>query len=332
MAQVNNTYDHFDSNRNRETLSDLISMISPEETPFYSLVGTEKIDGVKPEWNTDSLATPATNNAQINGDTYTFNAITATTKVGNYTQIFRKSFIVSNTQEAVSKAGPKSDYNREMLKKGVELRTDIEVTAVFNQASSAGSSAAAATLGGLRAWLYSNDSMGAGGSSGAVSGAAVTAATNGTQRALTKTLLDDTIQTVYQAGGNPTVFMVSPYLKRVFSSFMSDANVAAFRTEAKGKSQGTIYGAADVYVSDFGNIDVVPNRQWARVGATVARNAFLLEPAKLAIGVLRPIKEMEVGITSDAKPGVLLGEATLIVKNEAANGVIADLYGMTSST
>jgi hypothetical protein len=336
VAKVTGTFSTFDSARNKEVFADTISMITPEETPLYSMIGTEDVSGVNPRWSLDSLATPSTSNARVQGDTYSFSAITATSKVANHTQIFMKEFIVAETQESVSKAGPKSDFNREKIKKGVELRTDIEVTIAFNQASVAAADTVAGKLGGLRAWIATNDSLGAGaGASGGYSSGTglVVAATNGTQRTFTKALLDDNIQTVYQAGGNPTVLMVSPYLKRVFSSFMSDSAVAAFRTNMSGKKQGTIYGAADTYISDFGDIDVVPNRQWARVGATLNRNAFLLEPGKLAVGVLRGIQEdKEVAKTSDAKPGVLKAEVTLIVKNEAALGVIADLFGTTAST
>jgi hypothetical protein len=59
MAAITNTYTTNSSVRNRETLSDLISLITPEETPFLSLIGSESVDGVKPEWNLDALATPS---------------------------------------------------------------------------------------------------------------------------------------------------------------------------------------------------------------------------------------------------------------------------------
>lgn len=335
MAQVANTYDTTASRRNRETLSDLIDMITPEETPLYSLIGTEKVSGIKPEWNLDSLSAPNTANRRVQGDIYSFSALTATTRVGNFTQIAMKEFIVAETQEAVSKAGPKSDYNREMLKKGTELRIDMEVTILSNQASLAPTSSVPAQLGGLRAWLASNDDMGATGASGGYNTGTglVAAATNGTQRAFTKTLLDNTIQATYTSGGSPNTLMVSPYNKRVFSTFMADANVALQRREVKGNSQVTITAAADTYISDFGPIDVIPNRQMARAGAATARNIFLIQPDKLAVGILRPVQEdKDVAKTSDAKPGVLKVEYTLLVKNEAAHGVIADVFGMTAST
>lgn len=335
MAQVTNTYDTFDSARNRETLADRIDIITPEETPLYSLLPKEKIDGVHPEWNTDSLATPVVTNAQVQGFVYDFDAITPTSRIGNYTQIFSKSFIVAETQEAVAKAGPKSDYNREKLKKGVELRTDIEVTFAYNQASSAGSSAAAAKTGGLRAWIATNDTLGSGGASGGFNSGTnvVDAATDGDQTALTKAMIDNMIETVYTGGGNPKLLMLSPYLKRIFTSVLMNVSGTTTQQTQTRSGQARVIGAVDEYQSDFGMISVVPNRQWARAGASVARNAFLIDTEKLACGTLRPIHEdKDIAKTSDAKPGMLKGEVALIVKNEKAHGVIADLYGLTAST
>jgi hypothetical protein len=307
MTLVANAWTTFDSARNRETFSDLISMITPEETPLFSLIRKEKAEGTHPEWSVDTLATPVTTNAQLEGDVYDFDAISATSRVGNYCQISDKRFAISETQEVVSKAGPKSELGRERAKKGVELKTDIEAAMLSKNASVAGATGTARQSGGLRAWIATNDSMGAGGSSGGFNSGTgvVDTATNGTQRTFTKTLLDDTIELTYKAGGNPTVLMLSPYAKRVFSTFMSD----------------------------FGLIDVVPNRQMARVGADLARNAYLITPDKLAKGFLRDIQEdKEVAKTGDALPRVLKCEWALIVKNEAAHGVIADLFGMTAST
>ena len=332
MAQASGTFDTYDSTRNRETFADLIAMISPEETPFQSLIGTQSLEGTHPEWSTDTLGTPVTTNAQIEGDEYAYTAPATSVRVGNYTQIARKAYIISRTHEVVSKAGPKSDVGRERAKKGIELRQDIEAQLLSNTASAAGSSAAARVSGGLRAWLTTNTSLGATGANGGFSGGLVGAATNGTQRAFTKAILDAVILSTYNEGGNPTVFMCSPYVKTVFSTFMSDANVAAFRTALTGKKEGTIYGAADVYVSNFGSIDVVPNRQMARVGAALARNAFLITPNMVTKGVLRPISEDKVARTGDAEKRVLITEYALIVKNQAAHGVAADLFGMSASS
>ena len=246
MAQVANTFETFDAVGNREELADTISRITPEETPFLSLIGTVNVKTVHPEWQTDSLATPVTSNNQPEGNDWTYDAITATTKIGNYTQISIKPFLVSGTQEETDKAGRDSEIAYQTAKKGVELKTDQEVTLLANQASSAGSGDGATnrTSAGMRAWLTSNDDMGGSGASGSFSNGIQSVAVNGTQRAFTKAILDAVILSTYNAGGNPDVFMCSPYVKTVFSTILDDANVVPLRKDVKS-GQATIVAAAD---------------------------------------------------------------------------------------
>jgi hypothetical protein len=337
MAQVANTYDTFDSKRGREQLSDVIDMITPDETPFYSMIPTIQLEGVHPEWNTDTLATPSTTNKRVQGDTYSYNQVDPTARIGNYTQISMKEFIIAETEEKVSKAGPRSDFDREMMKKGIDLRCDMEVQMLSNSPSIAGAAAGAtaAQSAGARAWIATNDLLGGSGASGGFNSgtSVVDIATNGTQRAFTKALMDAGISAAYVAGGNPTVLMMSPYVKTIFSTFMADANVVPLRLPLTGRNQATIIAAADTYVSDFGQVTVVPNRQMARAGATVARNVYGFDKTKWALGILRPIqRDNNAAKTGDALPGVLKVEYALISKNEAANFVVADVFGMTAST
>ncbi len=334
MAQVTNTYESYDAIGNREELADKIYQITPEETPFISMIGRKSVSSVHPEWQTDTLATPVTTNAQPEGDDWSYDAITPTTRVGNYTQIANKTFIISRTQDKTSKAGRKSELAREVAKKGVELRTDMEVQLLSNTASSAGTGDGATNRvsGGFRAWLTSNDDLGGGGASGGFSGGTVSAATNGTQRAFTKAILDATILSTYNNGGNPSSMMMSPYVKTVFSGFMDDANVAPFRYAAEKGKKNAIIASAEVYLSDFGEIAMIPNRQMARAGAAVARNAFLVDPKMVSLGEFDAIKLEKPAKTGDAEKRVLICEYTLCVHNEAAHGVAADLYGLTASS
>ena len=334
MAQVTNTYETYDAIGNREELADKIYQITPEETPFISMIGRKSVSSVHPEWQTDTLATPVATNAQAEGDDWSYDAISPTTRVGNYCQISNKTFIISRTQDKTSKAGRKSELARETAKKGVELRTDMEVQLLSNTASSAGSGdgATGRASGGYRAWLASNDDLGGGGASGGFSGGLVTAATNGTQRAFTKAILDSVILNTYNNGGNPSAMMMSPYVKTVFSTFMDDANVAPFRYNAEKGKKNTIIASAEVYLSDFGEIAMVPNRQMARAGAAIARNAFLIDPKMVSLGEFDAIKLQKPAKTGDAEKRVLICEYTLCVHNEAAHGVAADLYGLTASS
>ena len=337
MAQVTNTYDTYDAVGNREELADKIYQITPEETPFLSLIGRKPVASVHPEWQIDTLGAVDTANNQPEGNDWTYDAVSPTSRVGNYTQISDKKIIISRTQDATSKAGRKSELAREVAKKGVELRIDMEAICLGNQASTAGTGNGATNrkLGAFRAWLASNDAIGGGGGASGgfnTSTNVVDAATNGTQRAFTKTILDSVILSTYNAGGMPRTLMVSPYVKTVFSTFMSDTNVANQRYETPSKGQTTIVAAADTYLSDFGPISVVPNRQMARAGATVARNAFLIDPRMVSLGVFDDIQLVKPAKTGDAEKRVLVTEYTLLVNNEAAHGVAADLFGLTSST
>ena len=333
MAQVANTFETHDAVGNREELADKIWQITPEKTPFLALIGRKSVSSVHPEWQTDTLASPDTANNQPEGNDWTYDAITATTRVGNYTQISEKSFLISRTQEHTDKAGRKSELARETAKKSTELKIDMEVIALSNQAALAGSGNGATNrkLAGFRAWLATNDSLGATGASGSFSNGIQGAATNGTQRALTKALIDDVVLSTANAGGEARVLMMSNYNKTVASRFLDDADVVPLRKEV-GKGEAMIVGAADSYLTDFGLVTFVPNVQMTRAGATIARNVFLIDPSMVALGIFDDIQVHKPAKTGDAEKRVLNCEYTLIVNNEAAHGVVADTYGISSSS
>ncbi len=291
---------------------------------------------IHPEWQTDTLAAPALTNNKPEGDDWTYDPIVPTARVGNYAQISDKRIIISRTLDKIRKAGRQSELAREVGKKGVELRIDIEAISLSNQASSAGTGNGATNRlsAGFRAWLSTNDLMGGSGVSGGfnVATGIVDASGLGTQRAFTKTLLDQAIASAYNSGGSPSVLMVSPYVKTFFSSFMADAAVAPQRFETPKSGQTKIVGAADMYLSDFGTVSVVPNRQMARAGAAIARNAFLIDPKMASLGIFDDISIEKPAKTGDAEKRVLVTEWTLLVSNEAAHSVVADLFGLSAST
>jgi hypothetical protein len=123
--------------------------------------------------------------------------------------------------------------------------------------------------------------------------------------------------------------MVSPYNKRVFSSFMSDSNVAQQRSAANGKKTA-IVASADMYLSDFGELAVVPNR--VMLNAAASRNVLVIDPDFVARGVFRSMRTERVAKTGDAEKRAVLTEFCLVMKNELASTVIADTFGLTAST
>lgn len=333
MPQVTGTYSTYDSVGQREDLEDEIYQIDREETPLVSMMSSTKVSATAHEWQTDTLATPSSN-AHIEGDDYTYDAPSPTVRVKNYTQIFRKTLIVSETQEVIDKAGRDSEVAYQLGKLGVELRQDIELAFLSNNASVAGNDSTPRRLAGIPAWLTTNVERNSGSDGGYNSGTGLVAAsTNGTLRGFTKALFDTVIQQTWESGGRPKFAMVSPYNKRVFSTFMSDTNVAQFRYAAKGTSN-TIIASADVYVSDFGELTIYPNHIMGAGGggASVARYVHVIDPSKVSRGVLRPIKTDTPARTGDAQKKVLITEICLVMKNEAAHGQVADVYGLTAST
>ncbi len=319
MAIVANTFTSFDAKGIREELSNVINNISPEEVPFQSNVGSRNVSNTYFEWQTDSLAA-VDKTARIDGDDVTsFDSTAATTRVGNYTQILRRTVIVADNLESQDLAGRTSELSMQIAKRGKELKRDLEAVLTDNNAQVAGNSSTARETAGLGAWIATNDVFQSGGSPAGASptGDGTDARTDDSvQAAFTETMLKSAMQNAYSSGGNPTVLMVGPYNKTVVSGF---AGIAAQRYMAPSDAPTTIIGAADVYLSDFGTLSVIPNRFQRE------RDAFVLDPEYASVCYLRPIQNIELAKTGDASKSMLLVEAGLEVGNEAAHAGIFDL-------
>jgi hypothetical protein len=302
---------------NREDLEDTIYRVAPEKTPFLSAIGKKKAQARYHEWQTENLATPNPNNAQLEGDDIaTLDAPNNTTRVGNYCQIFRKTLGVSRTQEVVDKAGRKSEVNRQKVRKGIELRRDMEARMIGNFASVAESGATARGTAGVLAWLTSNVSRGSSGASGGFSSGVVAAATNGTQRTLTEALLKAAWANAFSNGANPQVAFMGPVQKQQFSAF---TGIAGIRSEVKGREQATIIAGAEVYVGDFGQLMLVPHPY----GLT--RDLVAIDPEYAAVATLDGFKTEDLAKSGDSQKQIMTHEAAFECANEKAHFVIADL-------
>ena len=310
MAQPTNTFDTYDSVGEREDLSDVIYNISPTDTPFLSSAAKTSATAVLHEWQTDALAAASTSNAVIEGDEATLDAVTATTRLSNSCQIMDKTVVITGTQEAVDKAGRASELAYQIAKKAKELKRDMEAQITTNNAEVTGSATAAREMGSLGAWVATNDVMGTSGTSGSVGN---TARTDGTQRAFTEDLLKSVIKSVWNEGGDPTMIMVGPFNKQKLSGFTGNS------TRFDAGADATLYTSVDVYASDFGQLQVVPNR-FSR-----DRDCYVLDMNYWGIAFLRDFTMHELSKTGDSEKRQLLVEATLESRNEAASGLVADL-------
>ena len=318
MAIVANTFTRYSAIGIREDLANVIYNISPEETPFQSNVARVNVKNTFFEWQTDSLAAANAANAALEGDDITsFDAVTPTSRLGNYTQISRKTVVISDTMESVDKAGRRSELAYQMAKEGAELKRDMEAVLLANSAATAGNTTTARVTAGLPAFLRTNTSFGVGGANPTVSSGVVNAArTDGTQRAFTEAQLKTVISGVWTQGSTPKVLMVGAFNKQAVSAF---AGIAQVRWNQASPKPATIIGAADVYVSDFGAVSIVPNR-FQR-----ARDAFVLNPEYAACAILRPIQVKELAKTGDAEKRLMICEYGLQVRQESAHGIVADL-------
>lgn len=308
------TYKTYTAIGQREDLSDVIYNISPTDTPIMSTIGKTNATAVYHEWQTDSLAAATTANAAVEGDDATDATMSPTVRVGNYTQIVQKTIKISGTLEAVDKAGRRSEKAYQLAKASAEIKRDMETIITANQGRTAGDSSTARKLGALLSWIKTNTSAGTSGADPTTIG--VSTRTDGTTRSFTETILKDVIQKVYTSGGTPKVLMVGAYQKQAVSAF---AGIAAQRYMAPSNEPTTIIGAADVYMSDFGTVSVVPNRFMR------TRDALVLDPDYAALAYLRPFATNELAKAGDAEKTQILAEFTLEVRNEAAHGIAADL-------
>lgn len=319
------TYFTYSSEGIKENLSDLIYSIAPEETPFMSNIGRRQVSNTLYEWQEDTLSA-AGDSAIIEGGAAT-STQTAPKRMQNYAQLNAKRVTVSGTLEAVDKAGRNSELQYELARKSSELKRDMEFALTQNQVADAGDASTARKTAGLESWLRTNTSRGSGGTtdgadpelSSTTSGFPDTApvdASSDAERALTEALLKTIVQEVWTEGGDPSILMVGAANKQVVSGF---AGIAAQRYMAPNDAPSTIIGAADVYVSDFGSVQVVPNRFQRN------RTAFVLDPEYAEVAFLRDFEVQDLAKTGDAEDRQIVVEFGLQVSNEKAHGVIADL-------
>ncbi len=321
MALPTNTLATYQAIGNREDLSDMIYRLNITETPFVSGIDRAKASAVNHEWQTQALATAASN-AQLEGDDVAADATTVSVRLGNICQISRKAPFVSGTQQAVDHAGRDDEMAYQEMLKGLELKQDMERILVgLNQKKVTGDTTTARKTGAVLAWLKTNASLGAGGSSpGTADGG--TSRTDGTTRAFTEILLKAVLQSAWNNGGKPGTILVNSFNKQQFSTFTGRSSPIE---EASSKK---IVAAVDAYESDFGKLKVVPDR-FARctgLSDTVSEALVLqMDMWKLCFLPGRNMLSIPLSKTGDSVKKAVVSEYVLEACNEKASGIVADL-------
>lgn len=321
----------------REDLANFITMITREETPFISSIGKAKATAIYHEWQTDELAAPG-NSRLAEGTDFDSGSVTVgphRTRLGNYTQINGKQLAVSGTRRAVDQAGVADEYAYQLKKRGTELRRDVEFDVVqsYNVASASGTR----SMGGYQSFINDDATVNYVGDfeaptttnagTGTVTGVA---AADNTRGALALSDIDAVMQKIYEEGGKATRVMLSPKLRRDFSDLIQSESNVRRNVDESGKLRQSV----DVYMSDFGDLMVVPNYimglsnnvDFGNGDVDVADFAALIyDPMWFNIATLRPLTEVDVGQKGDSTVGMMVEETTLEVRNPKGCGAI---YGL----
>ena len=344
----------------REDLASFISMITRDETPFMSSIGKTKCSTIYHEWQTDTLAAPG-NSRVPEGQNYLNPGITDAqtpvvgddfnivgpnrTRLGNYCQINAKTIAVSGTRRAIDQAGVADEYAYQLKKRGTEMRRDVEHDLVNspNVSSANGTPGtgdfAGRTMGTIRAWLSPGaatvESNGIVAVAAADQGAGTTVSTThaGTSANVDKVGLsladiDAVMQSIYEEGGKATRIMVSPKLRRDFSDLLITDTGVRRNIDEKGKLRQSV----DVYMSDFGDLMIIPNYIMGLSAQYGAQNeelademALVYDPQWFSMATLRPMQEVQVGQQGDSTVGMFVEEQTFLNKNPIGCGAIYNL-------
>lgn len=354
----------------REDLANFISMITRDETPFMASIGKAKATQIYHEWQTDELnapgdsriaegvdfVAPTAGGSAVSGEhSNAFNdAGPNRTRLGNYTQINGKTIAVSGTKRAVDQAGVADEYAYQLKKRGTEMRRDMEKNLVHDFQVASGSGIRSA--GGYQSWINGTSCVNYVGEFQAASAAGTGAGTdnvgtstirssiNGSttapdRGALALSDIDEVMQKIYQAGGKATKIMLSPKLRRDFSDLMVSDSGVRRNMDMDGKLRQSV----DIYMSDFGDLMVVPNYimglsnnvaftgddNVAHSGAGVTDvadfSALIYDPSWFSMATLRPLAEVDVGQKGDSMVGQMVEEWTLQCNNPKGCGAI---YGL----
>ena len=320
MAQVSGTTDTYDLVGIAEDVEDAIWDVSPTDTPLLSMAKRKKATNTLHQWQTDALAAAAANK-QIEGDDASFTTATPTVMLANYTQIARKTVLVSRTADTVRKYGRAKELARLVTKYGKELKRDIEYSLVQNSSSSAGSTSLARSSAGLECMIAGNRVVQTAASTHTTPGYAGsgvwTVVVDGTTSALDETLLVSALDAAWTDGGDPSIIMCNSSQKRKMAAFGGASKFAGTYVPTQGKTQSMVIGGVDLYISDFGEHKIMLNRHMR------TSIVFCLDPEFISVAFLDGIKMEDLAKTGDAEKKMLITEFCLVCDQPDAHAKIA---------
>ena len=318
---------------NREDLTDVLSILAPEETPILSSAQKQKASSTFVEWSVDKLADPSTSGVSEGADVTAFtDKFASRARLGNYVQKFRRDYMVSDLQEAVDSVGPAKVAQAE-AKAIRELKRDIEATISSNNAKAAENGAGTPyTLQGLGKWLATGATGDIAVDTDIPSDFRTPAGNNHTDGNFTETSFNDQISSIFRQTGNvdSLVLVADTNLRRDISDFARIGESNENREFNFDGNSGSIKLSVDLYQSDHGIVSVVNANPSAFSAASIARTTtgdagYLLNPEYAGIHELIPMGSTRLPNLGGGERGFVDCALTLAVYHPQAHGKITDL-------
>jgi hypothetical protein len=320
MAVPTNTAQTYGSTLIREDLSNVAELLAPTETPFLTTIGKGDAESTHPEWSVVDLAAASDTNAEIEGNDVAADPANEGLRLSNYTQLSDKVAQVSSSREVANEVADLNRMSKQIALKVKELKRDMEKQILSNKAANAGGAGTARVSASFPTFLRTNVSRGTSGAnptlSGTTTGYPNAAATDGTQRALTETLLKTVIALAWDNGSDPKLVFVGSANKQLIST-----NFTGGATKYKEVDDKKIINAVDVYISDFGELQIVPSRLMR------SRDVLVVDPSKVSVLYYQKMQQTPLAKTGHSDKRMVFVEYALKVDNERAHGIVADTGG-----
>lgn len=284
---------------NRDGLLDVLTYISPTDSPLFSTLSRKNVSSTYVEWLTQALPS-ATSNAAIEGAAWSAGSVTARVRTGNYCQILRKCYTISRTQNNADKAAVADEISEQKKLAMLNLVRDIEY-AILNGTGNSGSSAAARELKGIRSWISTTNETGSGSGN----------------EALSEEMFNDCLAAIKAQNGNPTDVYVNAFQKRTISRFKGREGNVTVMDQA---SANAVHSVVDMFYGDFGSLKI----HYHNLATT--SEVLILQKDKFQVGIFDAPKIDEVlPGAMDGKSFGIVTELTLLSLNEAFSGKITQL-------
>ncbi len=307
---------------NREDLSNELAILAPEETPILSLCSKGKASATYTEWTVDSLASPATTGISEGSDVTSFSDKFADrARLGNYIQLMRRDYIVSNLQQAVSSVGPANVAQAE-AKSMREIKRDIEATIASNNEMTVENGAGTPYgMRGLGKWIQDTAQA-----TNPVPAAYRTPTGSIISSTISESTFNSLIGSIFAKNGemNSLTLVANVALRQLISNFTratpSSAGVTYHVNQEATSKQITL--SVNLYDSDFGLVKIV-NGNPSCMPTTNTNVGYVLNPKYLGFNTLIPMGATRLENQGGGERGFVDVAGTLCVKHPQAHGKIA---------